>query len=68
MPPTVRIVYQGPFDAVDVPAVGLTGIRPGEPVEVGASIAETVLAHPDWRVADEPIQAAPAAVDAPQEV
>lgn len=52
MPATVRIVYDGPFvDGVDMPSAGLFGVRPGEPVEVGATVAAIALTHPDWREA-----------------
>jgi len=42
LPSTVRIVYDGPFDAVDVPEYGLIGeqrLKRGVPVEVGESMA-----------------------------
>lgn len=51
MPATVRIVYDGPFDAVDVPSLGLYAVERGKPVEVGTSIAEQALTHPDWHEA-----------------
>lgn len=54
MPAIRRIVYNGPLGAVDVPSVGLFGVEPGVPVEVGESAAEAVLTHPDFADADAP--------------
>lgn len=59
MPAIRRVVYNGPLDAVDVPSVFLFGLRRGEPVEVGESAAEAVLAHPEFADADAPAEAAP---------
>lgn len=59
MPTTVRIVYDGPFGAVDVPTAGLYAVERGTPVEVGASVAAAVLTHPDWHEATAPAKTAP---------
>lgn len=48
MPAIRRVVYNGPLSEVDVPSVGLYGVKPGVPVEVGQSAAEAVLTHPDF--------------------
>lgn len=41
-----RIKYVGPHDGVEVPSLGLTFTR-GEPVEVDADAAKSLLDQPD---------------------
>ena len=53
--PQQQVVYCGPFDEVDVPALRLAGVRPGVPVEVSAEAAEQLFAQPEcWRPASAP--------------
>lgn len=56
MAATVRVVYNGPFTAADMPDASLYGIERGVPVEVGNEVAQqVVLTHPDWALTDEPV-------------
>ena len=57
----VTVEYVGPFDAVDVPAVGAVGenaVKRGGSVQVSAEVAAGLLEQPDnWREA-KPAKAA----------
>jgi hypothetical protein len=41
------LVYPGPFDAVEVPALGITAIK-GEPVDVSDVATATALIRQGW--------------------
>jgi hypothetical protein len=45
----MRVKYVGPYDAVEVPELGLT-IEQGEIVEVDDAIGKRMAASPDWQV------------------
>jgi hypothetical protein len=49
----VRLKYCGPFDAVEIPALGVT-VEQGETVEVTGDMAEEFLKRDDWARADKP--------------
>ena len=70
----MKLIYDGMFDEMEVPAAGIVAKR-GEPVdvpdEVGASLlragteiaddgTETAPARPDWKLAEPPVMAAKA--------
>lgn len=38
-----RVVYVGPFDQVDVPALRAGGVKPGDAIEVSDADAEALL-------------------------
>jgi hypothetical protein len=68
VPAIRRVVYRGPLDAVDVPSVGLFGVKPGEPIKLGDTAAEAVLSHPDFADADaKPAKASKSTTDTAQE-
>jgi hypothetical protein len=43
----MKIVYDGPFDEVEVPAAGVVAKR-GEPVDVDADVARSLLEQDVW--------------------
>lgn len=48
-----RVIYIGSFDAVDVPDLGIVGLRRGEPTEeLHEEAAERLLEQADWTTAD----------------
>jgi hypothetical protein len=49
----MRFRYQGPHDAVDIPALGVI-VAHGETIEVTGAIAEEFVKRDDWERVDKP--------------
>jgi len=57
----MRVVYNGPYDVVEVPILGIV-VRRGEPIEVRDGDAELLLQQDVWsEVSDEAVSAKAAA-------
>lgn len=54
----MKLVYPGPFDQVEVPAVGVVAVR-GEPVEVPEPHASSLIAQGWTPVKPEPARPQP---------
>lgn len=55
---TIWIAYHGPFAAVDVPDIPVTGLKPGIPIEVSAELGKRLLGQTDnWRTSSKPASA-----------
>lgn len=50
----MKLVYQGPFDAVDIPALGDLRCERGEPVDIPADVAKGLLEQGDNWEKDTP--------------
>ena len=50
---TKAVVYDGPFDEVEIAATGQTAKR-GEPCEVSAELADALCEQSCWSAAPEP--------------
>jgi len=48
-----HVVYRGPFESVDIPALGVTAKR-DEPIEVYEGAALALAAQDDWETVDGP--------------
>ena len=43
----MRLIYQGPFDGVEIPVLGDLVVKRGEPVDIPSEIAEQLLGQGD---------------------
>lgn len=48
----MKFTYTGPLDAVDVPALGLVGVKRGQQVDASGRAAQSLAEQPDsWQPA-----------------
>lgn len=45
----MKLKYVGPFEAVDVPALGLVDVKRGSTVEATGDVAKSLLAQDAWQ-------------------
>lgn len=55
----MKFKYVGPFDAVDVPELGLVGVQRGHQVEAAGAVAESLSKQDSWQRVAPPKKAAP---------
>lgn len=49
----MRLKYVGPFEGVEIPALGVT-VAQGEELEVTGDVAQELLKRDDWERTDKP--------------
>jgi len=48
----MHVIYTGPFDEVDVPALNLVAVPRGKPIEVGPEAGEVLCQQEHWEQAN----------------